>query len=355
MYTKNLLGLAFIASAAVAGAQGIVVTVDGHPVSFATQQPISSGGRVLVPLRGVFEEMGATVLWDGANRQVLASKGNTNIRLTIGSTQADVNGSMVSLDSAAEIMNGATLVPLRFLSESLGANVEWQQENRLVAITTNGLPGDASYNNNQGDRAERIRKRERNRNERRADIVAANTVVPLILNNTLSSNGSRKGDRFSARVDVSGGQYYGDIPQGTVFEGVVREARPQRSNEPGVLDLDFTRMRLPNGRSVAFDGSLYSLDSGNVRTNSDGTLIAKNTSKDNRLVYAGYGAGAGLLVGLLGGGKVRIENVLIGGALGALVGQFEKPSRRPSNVTLREGTKIGVRFNESVALIGRNN
>lgn len=339
MYAKSLLGAAILASAAVASAQDISVSVDGNPVRFPTQQPMTSGGRVLVPLRGVFEQMGATVLWDAPNKQVLANRGSTNIKLTIGSTQAEVDGKMVALDSPAMLRNGATLVPLRFLSESLGANVEWRRETRLVAITTNGMPGDANYNNNNGTRPQPIND---------DDVVAAYTVVPLTLNNTLSSNGSQKGDRFSARVNVSGGNYYGDIPEGTIFEGRVRDAKPQRNNEPGTLDLEFTRMRLPNGKNIRFTGSLYSLDDGNVTRNADGTLTAKNKSKDNRLVYAGYGAGAGLLVGLLSGGKVKIENALIGGVLGALVGQIEKPGSRPNNVTLKQGSKIGVRFDEAV-------
>ncbi|RYG29742.1 copper amine oxidase N-terminal domain-containing protein [bacterium] len=240
--------------------------------------------------------------------------------------------------------NGATLVPLRFLSESLGANVDWSRETRMVAITTNGAPGDASYGN--GGRAQPMQPS--------ADTVEAYTVIPILLNNTLSSDESRRGDKFSAKIDVSSGRYYGGIPEGTIIEGRVLEARPKRNSEPGVLDLGFDRMRLPDGRSIPFQGSLYSLDDNNVTRDEDGTLIAKNKSKDNRIVYAGYGAGAGLLVGLLSGGKVKLENVLIGGVLGALVGQFEKPkANQPSNVVLKQGSKLGVRLDQDVALVQR--
>ncbi|RYG45299.1 copper amine oxidase N-terminal domain-containing protein [bacterium] len=341
-YAKSLFGAALVASAAFASAQSIGVTVDGNPVKFGLQQPTSNGGRVLVPLRGVFEQMGATVMWDAANRMVLAQRGDTDVKLKIGSTQAEVDGQTVTLDSPAMIKNGATLVPLRFLSESLGASVDWKRETRMVAITTNGAPGDANYGN--GGRAQPLQPSE--------DLVAAYTVIPIMLNNTLSSTESRRGDKFTARIDVDSGRYYGGIPEGTIIEGRVAEARPKRNSEPGVLDLTFDRMRLPDGRSVPFQGSLYSLDDNNVTRDADGVLIAKNKSKDNRIVYAGYGAGAGLLVGLLGGGKVKLENVLIGGVLGALVGQLEKPkANQPSDVTLKQGTKIGVRLDKEVALV----
>ncbi len=119
-------------------AQTIRVIVDGSPVFF-DQPPVSIGGRVLVPVRGVFERMGATVQWNPMTNTVLAVRGTTQIQLMIGSRQAYVNGVLVTLDVPAMVINGRTLVPLRFISESLGATVDWDEASRTVLITSSGV------------------------------------------------------------------------------------------------------------------------------------------------------------------------------------------------------------------------
>jgi len=116
--------------------QQISVVVNGRPVQFETIGPIEDRGRVLVPLRGVFEQMGAQVDWDSYNQRVTAAKGGTTIKLNIGSSYAMVNGNNIPLDVPAEIQNGSTMVPLRFISEAMGANVQWSAETSTVDIHT---------------------------------------------------------------------------------------------------------------------------------------------------------------------------------------------------------------------------
>ena len=82
--------------------------------------------------------------------------------------------------------------------------------------------------------------------------------------------------------------------------------------------------------------------------------VKKNKKKDNRMVYAGYGAGAGVLVGLLGDGKLSLEKALIGGLLGFVIGSVEKPKQQPTEVKLDRGTLLGVRLNEQLALKPKN-
>ena len=92
-------------------------------------------GRTLVPVRGVLEKLGAYVQYDAAARTVTALKGDLNIRLPIGGREATVNQRPVSLDVPAQVVNGSTLVPLRFVAESLGANVDYNAAANAVAIT----------------------------------------------------------------------------------------------------------------------------------------------------------------------------------------------------------------------------
>jgi hypothetical protein len=123
----------------VLGQGSVRVFVDGDQVMF-DQPPIIQGSRVLVPLRGIFEKMGATVEWHPSTRTVLAARGNTLVELRIGSRIARVNDRPVQLDVPAMIVRGRTLVPLRFVSESLGGEVEYRADSRTVLISTTGAP-----------------------------------------------------------------------------------------------------------------------------------------------------------------------------------------------------------------------
>lgn len=119
---------------AQSGGSGIGVTVNRQPVSFTGQGPVSRGGRVLVPLRGVLEKLGAYVSYDSARREVRAVRNEAQIILPIGSRTAQVSGRAVALDTPAQILNGSTLVPLRFVAEALGAQVNYESATSTVAI-----------------------------------------------------------------------------------------------------------------------------------------------------------------------------------------------------------------------------
>lgn len=92
--------------------------------------------RTMVPLRIVSEQLGAKVNWDANTRMVDITKGNTQIHVPIGSDHAEVNGQAVNLDAPAVIKDSRTFVPLRFIGESMGAQVDWNQSDRMVTIQT---------------------------------------------------------------------------------------------------------------------------------------------------------------------------------------------------------------------------
>lgn len=112
----------------------ITVTYNGEKINF-DQEPIIDNGRTLVPLRAIFEKLGAEVEWDGATQTVTAKKAGTTIELTINDTNAKKNGVAVELDVPAKIVNGRTLVPVRFVSDCFGVGVEWNEENKQVVLT----------------------------------------------------------------------------------------------------------------------------------------------------------------------------------------------------------------------------
>lgn len=135
---------ALLTGASSANAQNINVTVDGDVVSFNGQQPVKQFGTVLVPLRGVFEKLGAHVEFDGASKSIRALKGSTTVMLRIGETAAQVNGQARTLSMPAQVVNGSTLVPLRFVSEALGADVKWIAPSQTVVIATTGRSSSAA-------------------------------------------------------------------------------------------------------------------------------------------------------------------------------------------------------------------
>lgn len=115
-----------------------VATVSVNGKRLITDHPaILEKGSTLVPMRGIFEQLGATIEWNQKAQTITATKGDTKITLTVGQKTAVVNGKPVTLDTAPKVADGTTLVPLRFISQSLGAKVSWDQENRTAAIEQN--------------------------------------------------------------------------------------------------------------------------------------------------------------------------------------------------------------------------
>ncbi len=115
----------------------IRVYVDGQALSFDVP-PNMIQGRVLVPLRGIFERLGATVDFDPQTQHIVAVRGPQTVELTIGSRQARVNSNAALLDVPAFTIAGRTMVPLRFISESLGANVQWIEASQTILIGSTG-------------------------------------------------------------------------------------------------------------------------------------------------------------------------------------------------------------------------
>lgn len=176
----------------------------------------------------------------------------------------------------------------------------------------------------------------------------AGSVIPVKLDNELSSNNTRKGDTFTVTLRNDADAEYYRLPTGTHIEGVVRDVRAKKDKDPGVLDLDFRRLRLPDGHSYAIQGSLIGLDNKSVEKRSDGRLVAKPGHSNDRLTYVGYGAGAGLIVGLLT--KSTLQDTLLGGGLGYLFGSLQKGQTQTRDVDLKPGSELGVRLDQSVTL-----
>ena len=115
--------------------KSITVFLNGNPLSFDVK-PMLENGRTLVPMRVIFEALGAQVSWDNDTFTAIAVKDNTIIAITVDDNILYKNGEVTELDVPARLVDGRTLVPVRAVSEGMGAKVEWDNENWIVNITT---------------------------------------------------------------------------------------------------------------------------------------------------------------------------------------------------------------------------
>jgi Copper amine oxidase N-terminal domain len=137
-HMKKLFSLFFVFMFAIGistpvSASGISVVVNGKKLVF-DQPPIVENGRTLVPFRAIFESLGAGVTWDSKTQLIQGVRDSVKISFKLGSKNAQVNNSNITLDVPAKSLNNRTLVPLRFVGEALGATVHWESSISTVYI-----------------------------------------------------------------------------------------------------------------------------------------------------------------------------------------------------------------------------
>lgn len=324
-----------LVAAIMASKATIKVVVNGEQLSFNVP-PVMVQNRTMVPLRGIFEALGAQVSWDAPTRSITAYKADTDVKLIIGDRNATVNGKTVMLDAPPMIIRGSTMVPLRFVSEALGADVKWMAATQTVSITTDEqiigeviIPADPVI----PDGTEVV-------------TIPAGTVIPVTLNTALSSATNNRGDGVSVTVrSIHNGD--AEFPLGTTLSGMVSSVERKGKDVPGMIELTFQGSQLPNGVKTAITGSLISLDDKSV-TQTDGRIIAKDKTNKDTLKFIAIGTGAGLLIG-----KLLDKNLFTGGLLGAAAGyiysEINKDSVKSMDVTVPVGTEFGVRLDRAIA------
>jgi hypothetical protein len=136
MFKKLFLAVLLALSLAVlpaAAAGPVKIQINGARLA-TDVDPVIIDGRTLVPVRAIAEGFGAEVGWDGASRQVTVKKSGNTVILTIDNTNYTKNGQTLKMDVPAQIVSDRTMVPVRVVSESLDAQVDWNGETRTVII-----------------------------------------------------------------------------------------------------------------------------------------------------------------------------------------------------------------------------
>ncbi len=113
--------------------KNISVTLDGNNIEF-DQPPVLEGGRTLVPLRAIFEALGATVEWTAETQTVTSTRDGVTIVLSIGKSEMYINEQLITLDVAPQLIGGRTLVPVRAVAEGFNCTVDWIADTRTVII-----------------------------------------------------------------------------------------------------------------------------------------------------------------------------------------------------------------------------
>lgn len=116
------------------------VVVNGTPIFFDSVPFVDSCNRMIVPLRAIGEALGAQVEWQPSAKTITFTRGDVTLKVSIGSRVAYLNGETRQMDTVAVIRSSRTMVPLRFISEFLGAQVEWSPTTRSVTVDYDMVP-----------------------------------------------------------------------------------------------------------------------------------------------------------------------------------------------------------------------
>lgn len=125
-----------LATAVQAQSGTLEVTMDGTPVYFSGTGPMVIGGQPMVPLRGILEAAGGTVVWDPYSRSAKGQKDQTDFEVTIGSSTAIVEGQNYQMEAPAVLYQGRTYVPASFAGEALGKNAQYLSSEQRVVFSS---------------------------------------------------------------------------------------------------------------------------------------------------------------------------------------------------------------------------
>ena len=126
-----LLGMLFVLP--VSAEQPISVYVNGEKLEFDVE-PVLLNDRTMVPMRKIFETLGATVSWNGDTETASGVRNGVRVSVSIDNPKAFIDGKATTLDQPPVLLDGRTLVPLRFIAEAYGAQVEWIEASQQIVI-----------------------------------------------------------------------------------------------------------------------------------------------------------------------------------------------------------------------------
>jgi len=287
----------FFTFALPAAAASFHVLVNGSPLVLA-QAAFERGGRVFVPLRAVFQSLSAGVAYD--NGTINATAGDKTVQVKIGSNQAIVNGQQTYLDAAPFLIGSTTMVPLRFVSEALGATVNYDSASGAISIAAAKLP------------------------------IPAGSVIDATLGTALDTGSSYIGQPITLTVSRSAQGALAPLAGATIYGKVIQaQAAYQGTNPSLALAVDSIALA-GNADPEPISAKVLKIDP------VPGSMVAKEAE----------GTLAGMLIGNWIG-KANGSNV--GGLLGA-AGGYLLTSNGKANISVPAGTPVSLELTDPLAL-----
>ena len=187
------------------------VNIDRKPLQMDVS-PTVINGRTMVPMRSIFEGLGAAVEWNSYTRGITAQKEDKTITLYLNETTAFINGVSHSLDTPAVAVNGRTMVPVRFVAESLDCKVYWDSYNQLVSIFTDNADA-AAY-------AAELQKQQAARKAEQERLAAQNKTTQTVSKKSTTVYVTPTGKRYHYSGSCNGGTYIASTLEKALARGL---------------------------------------------------------------------------------------------------------------------------------------
>jgi hypothetical protein len=175
-------------------------------------------------------------------------------------------------------------------------------------------------------------------------VLPEGTVIPVTLDNSLSSASNNVGESFSTTIRSSSNGD-ADFPLGTKIFGTITEVQRKADGQPGMLAFNFNNARFPDGRSASLNGSLISLD--DTTKLSNGRFVAKGPKSTDTIKFVAIGGAIGFVIG-----KLTKKNEWVATGVGALAGllyaKIREKKMASQDVTVTSGTAFGVRIDSEM-------
>ena len=187
------------------------VNIDRKPLQMDVS-PTVINGRTMVPMRSIFEGLGAAVEWNNYTRGITAQKEDKTITLYLNEKNAFINGVSHSLDTPAVAVNGRTMVPVRFVAESLDCKVYWDSYNQLVSIFTDNADA-AAY-------AAELQKQQAARKAEQERLAAQNKNTQTVSKKSTTVYVTPTGKRYHYSGSCNGGTYIASTLEKALARGL---------------------------------------------------------------------------------------------------------------------------------------
>jgi len=291
-----VLGVQQLKASAQSSSSEIKVFVNTEEKKFEVA-PMIKNGTTLVPFRALFEALDMEVRWDQANNRVTGTDGNLTISFVIGEKTATVNGEAVSLLEPAQVVQGRTLVPLRFISESTGASVFWDPYHNEISVVTLAFMAENNIDKEVLEAEvkkylEELKKEELKKKKDEQNAKPQEPSKPVDLNKL---DGMYYGFRSDFDGYECGGMcwdMYTFLPDKKVFIGVPENGGPETINCKTDECYEYT---ISNGKLKLSNGDSYDIEkksNGFLSINGvqlDSVLpVRKGLKIDNDFVYMGF-------------------------------------------------------------------